>query len=192
MPLPSSSVNQFPKGHAICRPGSGETVFTVNRYLAKGAFGEVYCVTNEETQRRSALKRIRFERLRDSKLRADAEMEHLEEAGIMLSLDRHRHVMPMEYCVIDGSEFLMFLELVDGATDLRMLIKSGELYKSKATGNETRAFISELLCQAAAGIAFVNKKGVLHQDVRVVALPLPPRASDRLSSDRPPLSGQTR
>ena len=160
------SAKQLDVGRAIFRQGTREPIFTVAKYLAQGAYGEIYRVSHVETQRHYALKRIRFALLRESSQRRDSEKAHLEEASIMLSLGRHRNVMSMTYCVIDDSEFLMVLEFVEDAADLRILIKNGSLYAKEKTGDKTRAYVLELLRQAAAGIAFVNEHSILHQDVR--------------------------
>ena len=156
--------NRLAPGQKLYRQGTSEAIVIVDKYLSQGNFGEVYSAHHVETQRRLALKRARFSILSDAKERHECEKGHLKESALMLSLARHRNVMALEYCAIDGSEFLMFLEFIDGASDLLAQIKSGKLYAR--AGNEARAYIFEVLLLAAAGIAFVNEHGVLHQDVK--------------------------
>ena len=85
----------------------------------------MYSARHVETQRRFALKRVRFARLADTKEGVASETIDLKETAIALSLGRHKHAMALEYCVVDGSEFLMFLEFIDGASDLLAQIRSG-------------------------------------------------------------------
>ena len=158
------ATDKLAPGLSIYRQGTNEVIVTIEKYLTQGNFGEVYLARHVETQRPLALKRVRFALLTDAKERRTCEKGHLEETAISLSIARHQNVMALEYCVIDGSEFLMFLEFIDGASDLLAQIKSGQPYARE--GNEARASIFEMLLQAAAGIAFVNEHGVLHQDVK--------------------------
>ncbi|MGD0093354.1 MAG: protein kinase [Planctomycetota bacterium] len=137
----------------------GQTIledFEVLERLGQGALGSVYVVLESATNRRYAVKRIRF---------ADNERQtrFLTELEAWMYLPEHPNLVGCRFARLLGDEVLIFIDCVQGSS-LDKLIANKRLYVQDAAHSLER--ILDIAIQLAWGLEAVHKMKVMHQDVR--------------------------
>ena len=120
--------------------------------LGHGGMGTVYRALHVRLQRCVAFKLLPTRRLRDSTAVARFERE-MQAVG---QLDHPAIVRAMDAGEIDGQHFLA-MELVDGVDLARLVRHHGPLDRESAC---------ELVRQAAVGLEYVHRHGIVHRDIK--------------------------
>jgi serine/threonine protein kinase len=156
-------VEQLKTGFEVRLPTTGELLFVIEKFIAKGGFGEVYVAASASTGTRRAMKRVRYADRPEAE-RRKIEREHCQEALLMLEFERnHPNLVGLHFCLIAEKEFLMFQTLVEGARGLDVAVR-GELYSG--TAREAQKRVVGVLSELAAALAFCHASSILHQDVK--------------------------
>lgn len=126
--------------------------YRLDERIAAGAAGEVWRGVERATGTPVAVKRLRPGHADDR----DATAAFLAEAETLTVLD-HPSVIRLRDLVSDGGGYAIVLDLVHGL-DLRRRLT--------ADGPAPPAAASELVAQAAAALAYLHGRGVVHGDVK--------------------------
>ena len=166
-------VERYPDGYEVRLPVTGQLLFTVDKYIASGSFGEVYRVTSAASGVKRAMKRVKYDRTGRDK----TELLHCKEAKLMLELPQlHPNVVSLHYCVVAETEFLMFQDYVEMSKDLKEMIKTTKIYQG--TFRAVRARILAVLIDIAEALRHLHEFGIMHQDVKSE------KRFDRIQRDR--------
>ncbi len=126
--------------------------YTVVDRVGAGGMGEVYHVTDAQTQAELALKLIRADVSRDPVLRE----RFVREAQVAQTL-RHEHLLP----VYDHGV------LPDGSLYLTMpLIRGGNLAEQIQPGGRSWDAVLGFAAPILEGLAYLHERGVVHRDVK--------------------------
>ena len=126
--------------------------YKVERLLAAGAMGEVYLAVDVALAKPVALKVLRLE-LAGNPAR---KKRFLQEARIAARL-RHPNVAEILHSASAGRSAYIAMEFVAGETLAQIVDRRGPLPVSEA---------SEYVRQAAAGLAYAERQGVIHRDIK--------------------------
>lgn len=138
----------------VLQPAEGVTlgVYRLDKKLGQGGMGTVWKAFHTRLKKPVALKVLSAHLLRDPALVARFERE-MEAVG---KVDHPAIVRAMDAGDIDGTHYLV-MEYVEG-TDF------GELVKAK--GARTVRDACEMVRQAAVGLAYAHKNGLVHRDIK--------------------------
>ena len=120
--------------------------------LGRGAMGITYKAFDINLRCPVTLKVIRQEFLSDE----SARLRFLREARAAASL-RHPNVASVFYLGRTGENFFYAMELVEGETLENLIKRSGRLEVKTAL---------EIVTQVTAGLAALNKQGLVHRDIK--------------------------
>ena len=126
--------------------------YKVERLLAAGAMGEVYLAVDVALAKPVALKVLRLE-LAGNPAR---KKRFLQEARIAARL-RHPNIAEILHSAPAGRSAYIAMEFVAGETLAQIVDRRGPLPVSEAC---------EYVRQAAAGLAYAERQGVIHRDIK--------------------------
>jgi serine/threonine protein kinase/WD40 repeat protein/formylglycine-generating enzyme required for sulfatase activity len=138
----------------VLQPSEGTQlgVYKLEKKLGEGGMGAVWKAFHTKLKKHVALKVLPAHLLRDAKLVSRFERE-MEAVG---SLDHPAIVRAMDAGEVQGTHYLV-MEYVDGQ-DL------GELVKAKGARKVPEA--CEMIRQAAIGLGYAHKNGLVHRDIK--------------------------
>ena len=128
--------------------GSVVANYVVDSVLGRGAEGSVFLARDTLLGRTVALKTLRIAEV--------GETRGVEEARLLASLE-HPHVLRVYHARRHHGVWFVVSEFLGGGSLQARLDRSGPLPLGQAL---------ELMAQAAAGLAFVHSRSVLHRDVK--------------------------
>ena len=146
---PSNTVHTM-----VLQPSEGTVlgVYRLEKKLGEGGMGAVWKAFHTRLKKHVALKVLPAHLLRDAGLVARFERE-MESVG---RLDHPSIVRAMDADEVEGTHFLV-MEYVDGQ-DLGQLVK--------ARGARMVREACEMIRQAAVGLAYAHKNGLVHRDIK--------------------------
>ncbi len=134
-------------------PGSYFAGYRIERLLGQGGMGAVYLAKHPRLPRRDALKILDVSLGSDSGFRARFERE----AEIAASLD-HPNIVSIYDRGIEGERAWISMQFVDGS-DAAKLVKQGP------SALPPRRAV-DIVAQAARGLDYAHRKGLLHRDIK--------------------------
>jgi len=153
---------------------TGKTAFTVRKSLGCGAFGEVHVVWSEVQQRERAMKCTKFDSMtRDMRISMFRPM--CEEALLGVDLQHHPNIISLRFIKVAGDEFLVIMDLIDGASELQDSYESKQIWDSIDGGKSnwttpptvkitsTMAMLWYQLCNA---MSHLHRLNIMHCDVK--------------------------
>jgi formylglycine-generating enzyme required for sulfatase activity/serine/threonine protein kinase/WD40 repeat protein len=153
--LPGGSSSSTGTSHTmVLQPTEGMQIgaYRLEKKLGEGGMGAVWKAFHTKLKKHVALKVLPTHLLRDAKLVGRFERE-MEAVG---RLDHPAIVRAMDADEVQGTHFLV-MEYVEGQ-DL------GELVKSRGARKVPEA--CEIIRQAAVGLAYAHKNGLVHRDIK--------------------------
>ena len=124
----------------------------VERVIARGGMGVVYCATQRGLGRRVALKLLAPEYAADPEFRARFEREWQMAAAI-----DHPHIIPVYAAGEEDGTLYLVLRYVDGADLQQLISRSGPLPPARAAG---------VIAQVASALDAAHAAGLVHRDVK--------------------------
>jgi serine/threonine protein kinase len=125
--------------------------YTITDWIGQGGMGRVYLGVHQVLGRKCAIKVLPFERATP-----EAINNFMREARTQAQLD-HPNLVRVYDAGRDGSTHFLVVEYVPG-TDLRKVIRSqGPLSQQQA---------ASVILQAARGLDYAHKRGLIHRDVK--------------------------
>jgi len=153
---------------------TGKTAFTVRKSLGCGAFGEVHVVWSEVQQRERAMKCTKFDSMtRDMRISMFRPM--CDEALLGVKLQHHANIISLRFIKVAGDEFLVIMDLIDGASELQDSYQENIVWDSIDGGRSnwttpptvkitsTMAMLWYQLCNA---MDHLHSKNIMHCDVK--------------------------
>jgi serine/threonine-protein kinase len=137
----------------------GKSRYEVMRRLGAGAFGEVYLATDNDIDRRVAIKRIRPEALdEDAILRFTSEVQSVGRL-------EHPGIVPVHDVGRDDGGFFLVMKYVEGETleDVIAKLRKGE---PRYLERYTMEFRAELFIQLCHAVEFAHARGYIHRDIK--------------------------
>ncbi len=135
------------------QPGSMFAGYTIRRLLGAGGMGVVYLAGHPRLDRQVALKVLSDALSADVRVRARFERE----AALASRLD-HANIVPVYDRSGPGDENLwLSMKYVDGGDANELLAAAGRLPAPRAT---------RLIAEAAQGLDYAHRQGVLHRDIK--------------------------
>jgi len=135
---------------------SGRTKFTLGGYtvtafIGQGGMGQVYLAVHSVLGRQCAIKTLPLERATP-----EAISNFMREARTQAKLD-HPNLVRVYDAGRDGSTHFLVVEYVPG-TDLRKVVRS--------QGPLTQQQAASVILQAARGLEYAHKLGLMHRDIK--------------------------
>jgi len=137
--------------------------YRILRPLGAGAMGEVYLAEDPQIDRQLAIKTVRIEEGRPAEV-AERRQRLLREARATGRL-LHPHIVTLFDAGEDQGVFYLAFEYVEGA-DLAQRLDDGPPLDLRAA--------LELVRQAAEGLDFAHRQGIVHRDIKPSNLMLTP------------------
>jgi len=153
---------------------SGRTAFTVRKSLGCGAFGEVHVVWQENQQRERAMKLTKFDSMTREK-RISMFRPMCEEALLGVDLQHHPNIISLRFIKVAGDEFLVIMDLVDGASELQDAYESNKVWNSIDGGRanwttpptvKITSVMAMLWYQLCNAISHLHRLKIMHCDVK--------------------------
>jgi len=150
------------------REGGTKTGWAVVRYIASGAFGDVYEVSKQTTTpcgrdaSRAAMKAITLTEGRTGRPLPDAKRvrvlrRHVLEAHLMLRLGRHPNLVGIRAAFQIDNDFVFVEDLVPGGRTVKRVVRDLAVTTAQA------ATIARAM---ARGLAYMHAQGFVHWDVK--------------------------
>ncbi len=153
--LPRPEFSQ--EGMRLVTPG--RTRYETVKKLGEGAFGEVALVTDNDIERRVAVKRIKRDMVDEDTL--------LRFVGEVQAVGRLEHpgIIPIHDVGLDENGYFFVMKYVDGETLESVIAKlrSGDASYRSRYSMEARAQLFLQLCRA---VQFAHSKGIIHRDIK--------------------------
>ena len=99
----------------------------MRKHLGCGAFGEVHLVYSEAQQKPRAMKCTKLENMSTKQRNANF-LPICEEALLMVEVQHHPNIISLRFVKVSGSEFLVIMDLVDGASELADAFSNGTVW----------------------------------------------------------------
>ena len=129
-------------------PGMPVGNYVIESFLGRGAEGAVYLARDSLLGRHVALKTLRGGEV--------GETRGVEEARILASLE-HPNLVRVYHAFRQQGVWFIASEYLDGGSLQDLLNREGKLGLSQAL---------DLVAQAARGLSYVHRRGILHRDVK--------------------------
>jgi serine/threonine protein kinase len=159
-PMGEESAGEVDSLSQILLPGTKIGHYTIGSLLGRGGMGDVYLAEHELMKQRVALKVLSPHLAGNSHLleRFHGEME-------MLAQLTNPHIVAAKYAGTDGGVTYLVMEYVPG-TDLQKYVSEHGPLDSTEACNFIR--------QAAQGLEYAHRKGIVHRDIKPSNLLLTP------------------
>jgi uncharacterized RDD family membrane protein YckC/predicted Ser/Thr protein kinase len=139
-----------PDGSGPCRPGQWVGLFRIERFLGRGATGDVYAAEDVRGGRRVALKIL-------SETLDDDERRRFSEEGELAARVHHPNSVYVFETGQFGHRYFIVMELVDGRTLSQLVAEQGPLPIKSAV---------DITLQLLDGLAAAHAAGILHRDIK--------------------------
>ena len=134
--------------------------FTLEKYIGKGAFGEVYLTSKEgDTKKKYATKKI----VRDEFEKDEGTKKYLSNEIVVLQNLIHPNIIKFEEVKKSKMYYYIIMEYCNGGT----LSEALEKYIKKNSKPFSEEIVRYLMRQIIDGFKFIHSRNIVHQDVKI-------------------------